>query len=396
MADHISKLQYEREAYSVVQLVDAIVRKAIVHAASDIHIETTEQSLRLRYRIDGVLYDQYPIERQLATQVIARLKVLANIDTTEKRIPQDGKFRMAIADQSIDLRVSTFPSIHGEKVVVRILDRAQTMIKLENLGFHDEMLNSFKDLIRRSSGFFLVSGPTGSGKTTTLYAALSAVAAPDKNIITLEDPVEYYVQGITQGQINPEVGFTFEKGMRALLRQDPNVVMVGEIRDRQTAQIAIEAALTGHLVLSTVHTNDAPSVIMRLMDMAIEPFLINAAVTGVLAQRLARKICVNCRVPKIPNEQELVMLNRLGIELDTIYQGQGCKMCLNLGYKGRIGIFELLTMSSALRALIVKHPSIDAIYSQARADGMKTLLEDGIEKVRHGIITLQELARVIL
>jgi type II secretory ATPase GspE/PulE/Tfp pilus assembly ATPase PilB-like protein len=336
------------------------------------------------------------IEKKVMQHVISRVKVLARIDITEKRVPQDGKFRINVAEQAIDLRVSTFPSLHGEKVVIRILDRAHSRITVDNLGLAEGMLQPFKELVQRSSGFFLSTGPTGSGKTTTLYAALSAINAPDKNIITLEDPVEYNVQGITQGQIHPEAGFTFEKGMRALLRQDPDVVMVGEIRDRQTASIAIQAALTGHCVLSTVHTQDAVSVIMRLMDMGIEPFLINAALTGVLAQRLARRICDACKVSVEPHEYERMVCDRLGIELTNMYKGVGCDACFHVGYKGRVGIFELLTMTSALRALVVQQPSYEALYAQARKDGMRTLKEDGAHKVQAGVITVQELARVLL
>ncbi len=295
--------------------------------------------LRIRYRIDGVLYDQSPIEKQLMHQVISRFKVLSHIDITEKRIPQDGKFRCTVAGQAIDLRVSTFPSLYGEKLVVRILDRTQTAIALENLGFSAAMLDAVQRLVVRSNGFFLATGPTGSGKTTTLYALLASLNASDKNIITLEDPVEYSVDGITQGQIYPDAGFTFEKGIRALLRQDPDIVMVGEIRDRQTAQTAIQAALTGHLVLSTVHTNDAVTVIMRLMDMGIEPFLINAALTGVVAQRLARKICTACRVQVVPNDQEKLLLERLHIACDVVSRGQGCAACLRVAGIKAVPVF---------------------------------------------------------
>jgi type II secretory ATPase GspE/PulE/Tfp pilus assembly ATPase PilB-like protein len=270
------------------------------------------------------------------------------------------------------------------------------MITLQKLGFSPKMLAKFSDLMHRSNGFFLVTGPTGSGKTTTLYAALASLNAPEKNIVTLEDPVEYNLTGITQGHINPDAGFTFEKGIRAVLRQDPDVLMVGEVRDKQTARIAIEAALTGHVVLSTLHTNDAPSAVMRLMDMQIEPFLINASLTGVLAQRLARKICTSCRQEVEPTEHERVLLGELGLDWDVVYKGIGCSACGNLGYKGRIAIFELLTVTSPLRALIVQQPIFEDIYAQALEDGMYTLLDDGLEKVRIGVITLEELMRVVI
>lgn len=396
MLEIMVKPTYEQQSDEpVIQLVDFILKKAIAHSASDVHFESAEFGLRVRYRIDGSLYDQSVIEKKLMNQVLSRIKVVAHIDITERRIPQDGKFRIINGQESIDLRVSTFPSIYGEKIVVRILDRARNTIKLEQLGMHVGMLAKFKELLTRSHGFFLVAGPTGSGKTTTLYAALSVLNSPERNIITLEDPVEYNLNGITQGQINEEVGFTFQKGLRALLRQDPDIVMVGEMRDKETAQIAVEAALTGHLVLSTVHTNDAPSVIMRLMDMGIEPFLINAAVTGVLAQRLVRKICQHCKQSAAPTAEQEIILDRLGVICGTLYNGKGCDACLHLGYKGRVGIFELLVMDSDLRALIVQHPDFDFIYAQARAGGMQTLLEDGAQKLQQGVITLDELVRVV-
>jgi type II secretory ATPase GspE/PulE/Tfp pilus assembly ATPase PilB-like protein len=383
------------DEHTVVRLVDQLIQDAIARRASDIHLEPTSGGLRTRFRIDGVLLDQPSISLTHMPQVISRIKVLAHVNITEKRIPQDGKFTIQ-GHGPVDLRVSTFPALYGQKIVVRILDRGTHTMALENLGFYPDVLNQFRQLIRRSNGFFLVAGPTGSGKTTTLYAALAALHDPTKNIMTLEDPVEYNLEGITQGQINTDTGFTFEKGIRAVLRQDPDIVMVGEMRDKQTARIAIEAALTGHLVLSTVHTNDAPSVIMRLMDMGIEPFLINAALTGVLAQRLARKICSTCREPVEPHKEEQMMLKKLGLSDNIVlYKGTGCSSCNQLGYKGRIGLFELLCVSSGLRSLIIKHPIFDAIYMQASQDGMRTLLQDGIQKVVDGVITLEELMRVV-
>ncbi len=384
----------EYEDVPIVKLVDKLLCAAINSFASDIHLEPHDKGLRIRFRIDGILYDHDTVEQSVMQQVLSRLKVLARINIAEKRIPQDGKFIMNVDNNLIDLRVSTFPSLYGEKIVVRILDRSKNMISLSKLGLSDGLFTKFCDLIHKSSGFFLVTGPTGSGKTTTLYAALSALNAPDKNIITLEDPVEYNLEGITQGQIKPEAGFTFEKGIRSLLRQDPDIIMVGEIRDKQTARIAIQAALTGHLVFSTVHTNDAPSVIIRLMDMGIEPFLINAAINGVLAQRLVRTICTHCRIKVMPEAEEQVILNRLNIKLTALYKGKGCNECNNTGYKGRTGVFELLVMTSQLRSLIVQNPSSDAIYAQTLHDGMQPLLLDGIQKVKEGVISVQELIRV--
>ncbi|HEV2601060.1 MAG TPA: GspE/PulE family protein [Candidatus Babeliales bacterium] len=385
----------DQEQLSIIQLADFILDRAIEQCASDIHLESTESGLRVRYRVDGILYDQQVIGKGSMQQLLSRLKVLARIDITERRVPQDGKFRVVRDNHEIDLRVSTFPSIYGEKIVIRILDRMHNNIRLEQLGFDGAMLNVFKSLIHRSSGLFLVTGQTGSGKTTTLYAALAEINATEKNIITLEDPVEYSVDGITQGQIHPEAGFTFEKGMRALLRQDPDIIMVGEIRDKQTGRIAIEAALTGHLVFSTLHTNDAPGAIMRLMDMGIEPFLLNAAITGVLAQRLARKICKECRIPAEVTQAERIVLDRCNINPSQVFIGKGCKTCFNLGYKGRTGIFELLQMTSELRGLIVSNPMFDAIYNQAHADGMMTFFGDAQKKLEAGVISVPELVRIL-
>ena len=389
-----NQTQPSQEA-SAVTIADSLVRNAIERGASDIHLEPTERDLRVRFRIDSMLYDKPAISRRIATQLVSRFKVLARIDIAEKRIPQDGKFGISINDKVIDLRVSTFPSLFGEKVVVRILDRTSHAMSLDQLGLAPTMLPQLKTLLERPHGFFLATGPTGSGKTTTLYAALSLLHTPEKNTVTLEDPVEYSLAGITQGQINPGAGFTFEKGIRSVLRQDPDILMVGEIRDKQTATVAIEAALTGHLVLSTLHTNDAPSVVVRLMDMGIEPFLINASLSGVLAQRLARKICPACRVQVEADAHHLELKNKFGIINLPTYIGTGCSTCDGLGYKGRTGIFELLVLTDMLRTLIVKEPSPDKIHAQATADGMGSLLQDGLEKVATGIISLDELARVV-
>jgi|SRR5579872_83301 len=380
---------------SVIALVDDILHKAIARGVSDIHFEPTAQGLRVRFRVDGVLIDQPMLAHTLMAQVISRLKVLSQINIAERRMPQDGKFSIQYKGAPIDLRVSTFPSLFGQKVVVRILDRAQHMISLSSLGFEPSMLEAIQQLIHRPHGFFLVTGPTGSGKTTTLYAALSALNSSEKNIVTLEDPVEYNVDGVIQGHIHPEVGFTFEEGVRAVLRQDPDIIMVGEIRDRQTAHVAIEAALTGHSVLSTLHTNDAPSAIMRLMDMGIEPFLINASLTGVLAQRLVRTICTHCRVSHVPTPDQRQLMVRYGIEVPVLYEGKGCIQCDGLGYKGRTGIFELLIMNDALRSLIIKQPIFESIYTQVRSNGTQSLASSAAKKVHAGIITLSEMMRVV-
>lgn len=384
---------YDEE--SVIGLVDALIERAVLVGASDIHIEPRKELASVRYRHDGILHEQEPIPARCVQQVIARCKVLGSMNIAERRIPQDGKYNKTVRGTTIDFRISTFPGIYGEKVVIRILDRSQHMVALDNLGLSQKLCDSFRELLAKPSGFLLVAGPTGSGKTTTLYAALAELNTNERNIITLEDPVEYDLPGITQGQIRPEAGFTFEKGIRALLRQDPDIIMVGEMRDAQTASIAIQAALTGHGVLSTVHTNDAPSVIMRLMDMGIEPFLINAAVSGVLAQRLARTICSSCCESYEPSSEERAMLEKLGMSIDTLHKGMGCDSCDGRGYKGRTGLFELLPIDSTLRSLIMRDPSRDHIYEHARNNGMQTLRDDGLEKVRTGMITLQELVRVV-
>jgi type II secretory ATPase GspE/PulE/Tfp pilus assembly ATPase PilB-like protein len=381
--------------HSIITRVEMLLKKGIEHRVSDIHLEPTRDSLRVRFRIDGILVDREPLSGHLNQAVIARLKILASLDSTERRLPQDGKFTTMHEGNEIDIRISTFPCLYGEKMVVRILNRSLQTITLESLGFEPIILARFKQLLERQSGFFLVTGPTGSGKTTTLYAALSFLHSSERNIVTLEDPVEYSLDGITQAQINIPIGFTFEKGVRSLVRQDPDIIMVGEIRDKITARIAIEAALTGHLVLSTLHTADAPSAIMRLMDMGIEPFLLNAALSGVLAQRLIRMLCLSCRITRPATAQEKKLLAKYGIACGTVYESAGCAACDNLGYKGRIGIFELLEISSVLRSLIITHASFDVIYAQARADGMKTLQEDAVHKLQQGLISLPEFMRIV-
>jgi len=380
---------------SAQSFINSLLRDAIKKRASDIHLESARENLRIRYRIDGVLYD---IQREFCANVshiLSRIRVLSAINIAKKRAPQDGKFSFVYLNRSIDIRVSTFPAQFGEKCVLRILDPALHAINLSQLGMHADVYSLFKVLIEKNSGFFLVTGPTGSGKTTTLYAALSYLNTIERNIITLEDPVEYELTGITQGNIHPEAGFTFEKGIRAILRQDPDIAMIGEIRDAVSACVAIEAALAGHLIVSTLHTRNAPGAITRLIDMGIEPFLVNAAINGVLAQRLARRICSSCNETRQPTDSEKKVLEKWHLSLPTISYGKGCHICEHLGYKGRIGIFELCVISNTLRSLIIQKPSIDILYDQACKDGMKTLYDDAAQKLKSGTISLEEFTRVL-
>lgn len=389
-------MQLDYSDSPAVNIVQELLTKAVLQAASDIHFESLQDTMLVRLRIDGLLYDERIIPELYKFQIIARIKVLGHMDISEKRIPQDGKFSALVNGQSIDFRISTFPAQYGEKTVVRILDRSHNMLALEQLGFTHTVQSTMTHLVNRASGFFLVTGPTGSGKTTTLYSLISHIKHPGKNIVTLEDPIEYNVTGITQGQVYPEIGFSFARGIRALLRQDPNIIMVGEIRDEETARVALQAALTGHLVLSTVHTNNAPSTIMRLLDMRIEPFLLNAALSGILAQRLARKLCLACRYEAEISSEEQELIKKLHITIHASFKSSGCSACHNLGYKGRTGIFELLQMTSHMRAVIPDKPLFDVVYAQACADGMQPLTDDAALKVNNGIISLNELARVLL
>ncbi|MGC2310216.1 MAG: GspE/PulE family protein [Candidatus Babeliaceae bacterium] len=378
----------------VIQIVDELITGAIARNASDIHLESTKNNLRVRFRIDGLLYDQNLLAYEISQQIIARIKVCARLDVAERRIPQDGKLCVQNPQGEIDIRVSTFPGLHGEKVVLRILNRFTQLLNCEYLGLASAMLTDLQQLLQRSSGFFLVTGPTGSGKTTTLYALLQHIQSPTKNIVTLEDPIEYSLAGITQGPIHPHIGFTFAQGIRALLRQDPDIILVGEIRDYETAQVAIQAALTGHFVLSTVHTHDAPGTIMRLLDMGIEPFLLSAALSGVLAQRLARKLCQECVQEKAIAHHEMILIERYKLPIQRLFESIGCQKCNFIGCKGRVGIFEFLKPSASVRALINHQPELDALYEQAHDDGMCSLLHDGAHKVNEGVISLQELLRV--
>lgn len=383
---------------TVIAAVDELVRQACAEGASDIHLESTEHHLRVRLRLDGVLCDKEPFDALVMPLIISRIKILAGLNIAEKRIPQDGKLSFVFEGRPIDIRVSTFPGLFGEKIVLRILDRERTKLLLDDLGMHECMQKTVQELLARPSGFFLVTGPTGSGKTTTLYSLLSWLQNPERNIVTLEDPVEYNLEGVTQGQIRPEAGFTFEKGIRALLRQDPDILMVGEVRDRETARTAIEASLTGHSVLSSLHTGDTVGAVLRLCDMGVEPYLLGAALSGVLAQRLARMVCPSCSVERVPTDADRSVLERLGIAdyKDVLFEGKGCDACEGRGMRGRTGIFELLVISDNLRAVLSERATYDDLLAEARKEGLVCLADDALNKLRAGKVSLEELARTVL
>ncbi|MFV1956639.1 MAG: type II secretion system ATPase GspE [bacterium] len=380
----------------IINFVNTVLYEAVKERASDIHVEPFEEDLSIRYRVDGVLYSIHSLQKRFHSPIISRIKVMADLDIAEKRLPQDGRVRIKIAGKDIDIRVSVVPTSFGERVVLRLLDRSQVLLGLEEIGMAPDHLRATERLTSTSHGIVLVTGPTGSGKTTTLYAALSRINSADKNIITIEDPVEYQLKGISQIQVNPKIDLTFANGLRSILRQDPNVIMVGEIRDLETAEIAIQASLTGHLVFSTLHTNDAAGAVTRLIDMGIEPFLVASSVSAILAQRLVRKICPDCREHYIPLPEELEELgvDKEAISPEAIWKGAGCPSCMNTGYLGRTGIYELLRVSDSIKAQILKNPDSGSIKKTALKEGMRTLREDGAVKVLEGKVTVQEILRV--
>ncbi len=380
----------------VIKLVSLLIAEGVKKRASDIHIEPLENKFRIRYRIDGVLHEVPGPPKRLQASVISRVKIMAGMDIAEKRLPQDGRIRIDIGGRELDLRVSTLSAMYGESVVLRILDKSSFLPGLKELGFMPEDEKKFGRLIKAPNGILLVTGPTGSGKTTTLYASLNNINKPDRKIITIEDPVEYQISGINQVQVKPQINLTFANGLRSMLRQAPDVIMVGEIRDFETAQIAIQASLTGHLVFSTLHTNDAPGAITRLIDMAIKPYLVASAIEAVLAQRLVRVICLSCKEKYEPTEEELKTINLTPDQLKKakFHRGKGCEDCANTGYKGRIGIFELLVMTDKIRELVFEKMSSSVIKEKAKALGMVTLREDGIKKILNGITTISEVMRV--
>jgi len=394
----IEQLREMGQDAPVIRLVNTLITQAIVERASDIHVEPQKDHLRVRYRIDGILQEKQELPRNIQAGVLSRIKIMSNMDIAERRKPQDGRISLRIENKAIDFRVSSLPTIYGEKIVLRILDKSSAMVPLENLGFLNDTLTLFNNVISQPYGMVIISGPTGAGKTTTLYSALNRLNTPGKNIVTVEDPVEYQMDGINQVQVNVKADMTFANGLRSILRQDPNIVLIGEIRDGETAQIAIEAALTGHLVLSTLHTNDAPSVATRLIDMGIEPFLIASSLIGATAQRLARKICPECKQPYVPPASALEGLGlgtRDKLEDVTFYKGVGCPKCRGSGYRGRTGIHEMMKLDDELRLLILHKASARDISQAARSHGMRTLLEDALVKAREGIITLEEVLRVV-
>jgi general secretion pathway protein E len=380
----------------VIQFVNLMLSKAVKNRASDIHIEPYQHDLIVRLRIDGLLYNTFHPPKRLHPSIVSRIKVMSGLNIAEKRIPQDGRIEIKVGDKNIDIRVSTLPTVYGERVVLRLLDKSSKMLELHELGIPDAYLSDIRKLIRLSHGIILVTGPTGSGKTTTLYAALSEINTPDKNIITIEDPVEYQIDGIGQVHVNRKVGLTFANGLRTIVRQDPDIILVGEIRDLETAEIAIQAALTGHLVFSTLHTNDAASAVTRLIDMGIEPFLITSSVLAILAQRLVRTVCPYCKKPALINGEYMRELNVSHEDLKkaTLSVGEGCDKCMQTGYYGRTGIYEIMRVSGSIKKTILTTSDANAIKEVAIRGGMKTLREDGAEKVLQGISTTEEVLRV--
>jgi type IV pilus assembly protein PilB len=382
------------EDASVIQLVHRVIKEGVERGASDIHFEPGDDEMRVRYRIDGVLQEAATVPSSAVPAVTSRVKILSDLDIAERRIPQDGRISLEVADKPIDLRVATLPCAHGENVVMRILDQSKVMIELEELGMLPQALERFTKAFSQAHGAVLVTGPTGSGKSTSLYGALNQLNTIEKNIITIEDPVEYQLDGITQVQVNPRAGLTFASGLRSMMRADPDIIMVGEIRDRETAQIAIEAALTGHLVLSTLHTNDAPGAVTRLIEMGIEPFLVGSAVDCVVAQRLARLLCEECKA-RTTITADVMRLNGFNVGLDLeAYEPVGCARCGGSGYKGRIGLYEVMWVSDTIRALAVAREPSETIAHAAVHEGMMRLREDGLEKVRRGLTSISEIARV--
>ncbi len=375
----------------IIKIVNMIIFQAIRDKASDIHIEPQEDVLRVRMRIDGILHEISKLPRRIHPAILSRIKILGNLDIAEKRISQDGRFQMQVGTSDVDIRLSTLPTIFGEKAVMRILDKSTMMLNISDLGIEEESKNTIVNMVQKPYGMVLITGPTGSGKTTTVYTVLNKINSLSKNIVTVEDPVEYQLNIINQVQVNPKVGVTFADSLRTILRQDPDIIMIGEIRDKETAEIAINAALTGHLVISTLHTNDAAGTISRLLDMEIEPFLISSSIICVVGQRLIRKICNSCKVPFTPDN---LLLRNLGIPpgspVPTLYKGEGCKNCRDTGYKGRVGIYEVLSINDAVRHEILQRADSSTIRTAAMQKGFRSLRDAGVAKVLEGVTTMEE------
>ena len=381
----------------IIRMVNRLMVQAFRERASDIHVEPYESDVKVRYRVDGILHDVLTLPKRIHSAVVSRIKVMATLNIAEKRLPQDGRIGIKLGDHSVDMRISTVPTVNGERVVMRILDKSSVLFGLEELGYYPDDLRAIERLIKQEHGIVLVTGPTGSGKTTSLYSMLNKINSPDKNILTIEDPIEYQLKGIGQIPVNTKVGLTFASGLRSIVRQDPDVILVGEIRDLETAEIAIQAALTGHLVFSTLHTNDSSSAITRLIDMGIEPFLVTSSVNAILAQRLVRKICPACRQEYFPEDESLLeiglskeMLHKDGY----LFRGAGCRECIETGYKGRTGIYEILFMNDSIKSTILKTSDSNIIKNVAIKEGLHTLREDGARKVEDGITTIEEVLRV--
>ncbi|MEI7836510.1 MAG: GspE/PulE family protein, partial [Planctomycetota bacterium] len=394
-AEEVTDLEKIAGESPVIRYVNYLIASAVAEGASDIHIEPGEKRLRIRCRVDGVLSEQHAPPATMHAAIVSRLKIMADLNIAERRLPQDGRIRAVIRGRSVDLRVSTLPTVHGEKCVIRILDNRSITVGLESLGMNEQMLANFRKEIFKPHGIVLVTGPTGSGKSTTLYSALQVMDAETQNIATVENPVEYELATVCQVNVHESIGMTFSAALRSLLRQDPDIIMIGEIRDEETARIAVQASLTGHLVLSTLHTNDAPSSITRLINIGVEPYLISAAVNAALAQRLARSICPNCRQPETsPRESERVYLEKHGADPKQTFRGAGCDRCRHTGYKGRVGLFELLQLDDEIRDIISRNASLNELRQAANAHGMWTLLQDGLNKIASGQTTVEEVMRI--
>ncbi len=392
--EDIADLDMIEDGAPVIKLVNYLIYNAVRDGASDIHVEPDDNALRVRYRVDGRLYEKLRPPHKMLPAIASRIKIMASLDISERRMPQDGGIHVLMDGRPIDLRVSTMPGQHGEKIVMRIIDNRSILVNLEKLGFAYEVLKEWRKAIAAPNGIVLVTGPTGSGKSTTLYSVLKELNSDEVNICTVEDPVEFSLPQINQFQVNEKIGFTFGSSLRALLRQDPDIIMIGEVRDQETARIAVQAALTGHLVLSTLHTNDAPGAVTRLLNIGVEPYLVAASVNAVLAQRLVRKICTHCKEPYDPPANIRRAVERFAGDVETFYHGAGCPRCRNSGHSGRIGIYELLVPDDALRDAITGSPSINELRALAAQSGMTSLRQDGMAKVKAGITTVEEIMRV--